>query len=265
MFKIKAFTNLLLFIIICNTSFAQDSLMRILSEEIAREKDGLITQSIPPYYIDYRVDDINTVVLSTSFGSLVGQNEDNDRILTCTVKVGNYDFDNSHDIAGTGSISQPFVTRLPFENNSDAVKMTLWQATHSAYRNAVDAFNQVQSGMKNDFKVSKSADFSIEKPEIYYEDYSNIKFSNREEWIRRLKQYSEPFLADDKVISADAILSFISVRKYFISTDGSQIVQNSSYCQLQIVAITKADDGSSVPIFRLVVLLSHHKACLLMS
>jgi TldD protein len=250
MYKIKSLASLLLFVIFNNASFAQDSLMKILSEEITREKEGLITQTIPPYYIDYRVDDVNSIVLSTSFGSLVGQNEDNDRILTCTVKVGNYSFDNSHDIAGTGSVSQPFVTRLPFENDADAIKMTLWQATHSAYRSAVDAFNQVQSGMKSDSKASKSADFSNEKPEVYYENQSNIKFNNREDWTKRLKQYSEPFLADDKVISADAILSFISVRKYFISTEGSQIVQNSSYCQLQIVAITKAEDGSSVPIFR---------------
>lgn len=62
MFKLKILIISLIAVNFCNVLFAQDSLMRILSEEIAREKDGLITQSIPPYYIDYRVDDINTVV-----------------------------------------------------------------------------------------------------------------------------------------------------------------------------------------------------------
>jgi len=60
----KTLTSILL-ILISYSSYSQDSLLNILSEEITREKEGLATQSIPPYYIDYRVDDINSVVLST--------------------------------------------------------------------------------------------------------------------------------------------------------------------------------------------------------
>ena len=232
---------------------AQDTLLNILSEEINREMDALKSQTIAPYYIDYRVDNINSTTISTSFGSLVTQNEENGRILTAIVKVGDYAFDNTHEINGTygiGGLAQPFAIKLPFENVPIAIKQSLWQATHYAYRNAVDAFNQVQSGVKMETSSSKTPDFSIEKPEVYYEEPVNNSFHENKKWIARLKKYSEPFLADDKIISADAIFTYITDRKYFVSTEGTKIVQNSSYCQLQIVAVIKADDGSVLPLFR---------------
>ena len=156
--------------IYCSNIQSQDTLLNILSSELIREVDGLKTQPIAPYYIEYRVDDLKTLTLSTSFGSLVGENEDNGKILTTSVKVGNYQFDNSHEVAGTDGISgQPFTVRLPFENIPEALKVTIWQATHYAYRSAVDNFNQVQSGMKDESKIVKSSDFSLEKPSVYFE------------------------------------------------------------------------------------------------
>ncbi len=254
MIKLKILVNIILGVVLMSVNVnAQDTLTNILSDEINREMETLKTQTIAPYYIEYRVDDIKSTTISTSFGSLVSKNEDNGRILTATVRVGNYDFDNTHEINGTygiGGLAQPFAIKLPFENVPIAIKQSLWQATHYAYRNAVDAFNQVQSSLKDETLQKKTTDFSIEKPEVYYEAPVNNSFNDSEAWIKRLKKYSEPFLEDDKIISADAILSFITDRKYFVSTEGSKIVQNSSYCQLQILAIIKADNGSVLPLFR---------------
>jgi len=232
---------------------AQDTLMNILSEEITREMEALKPQTLPPYYIEYRVDNINSLTISTSFGSLVSKNEDKGRILTTIVRVGDYKFDNTHEISSTygiGGLAQPFAMKMPFENIPVAIKQSLWQATHYAYRNAVDAFNQVQSGIKLETTPNTTPDFSIEKPEVYYEEPVNDSFKDKNDWIKRLKQYSEPFLDDDKIISADAILTYLKDRKYFVSSEGSKIVQNSSYCQLQIFAVIKADDGSVLPLFR---------------
>ena len=70
-----------------NGIIAQDSLLSILNEEIAREMSELSKQKTPPYYIDYRVDEISASSLTASFGSLVADNTNNTRILTATIHL----------------------------------------------------------------------------------------------------------------------------------------------------------------------------------
>lgn len=250
--NLKTFLSL----IIVNTlfsvhSFSQDTLANILKEELTREYETLKNQPVTPYYMEYRVDDIKSFTLSTSFGSLVNKDEESARILTTLVRVGDYNFDNSHEIKGSysGGI-QPYVINLPIENKAEAIKVSLWQATHYAYRSAVDAFSQVQSGIKDDQRSSPVADFSKEKPEVYFVPVDNSYKLDTEMWVARLKKYSEPFVSDEKIVSADATLSFINQRKYLVNTDGTNIVQNATYAQLQVVAVTKAEDGSLLPLYK---------------
>jgi len=252
--KIKILSYLLFAIIIVTSkAIAQDTLLNIMSDELNREYSELKNQPLSSYYIEYRVDDVKTYVLNTSFGSLVNQNEDKARLFSTVVRVGNYDFDNSHEIDGAngiGGAAQPFAVKLPYDNIPEALKFVMWQATHYAYRSAVDSYNQVQSSSKSDMKQNKAADFSNEKPSVYFEGQVNDSLKNLNEWISRLKKYSEPFLADDKIISADATLSYYTDRKYFVSSEGSKIVQNSRYCQLMITAAIKTEEGGIVPAYR---------------
>jgi TldD protein len=222
-----------------------------MSSELAREMNGLKSQSIPPYYMDYRVDQLNTVNLNTSFGSLVGDNENDGKILTTSVRVGNYQFDNTHEISSIeGNASQPFTMKIPVENVPDAIKVTLWEATHYAYRSAVDNFNQVQSGLKDDNKAYKYADYSIEKPSQYFEPAIDLSFKNKNKWISDLKEYSKSFLDNEDVVDADAILTYFADRKYFVSSEGSKIVQNNCFSQLQINVSLKTSDGSVSSLYK---------------
>jgi TldD protein len=248
-FKVIA---LFIFIVYSPGIFAQDTLIDVLKDEIKRESANLASEKLPPYFIEYRVDDLKAINISTSFGSLVDNDEEKGRVLTASVKVGSYNFDNTHEIEGAygpDAKTQPVVIKLPFENLPDAIKVTLWQATHYAYRNAVDAYNRVISSMKDQTNVSKVPDFSTENPSVYFEPEVVYSLENKNDWIDRLKQYSEPFLEDDKIISADANFLYTLERKYFVSSEGSSVAENSGYCQLQITARTKADDGSILPLY----------------
>jgi TldD protein len=240
------------FLFFCNVDkiSASDTLTSVLKGEMEREFKILKQQPVPPYFIEYRVDDIYNYTIDASFGSLVSNDENRRRLLNTTIKVGNYDFDNSHELESSdGSGVQPIMVGLPVEDKPEALKMAIWQATHYAYRGAADAFNKVKSGMKEDSKKSNVPDFSLEKPQVYYEAPVERELKNKNNWIGRLKKYSEQFLENDKIVSADAILSYVAQRKYLINSEGSSIVQNGSYTQLQIVAITKADDGSFLPLY----------------
>ncbi len=123
LFGIIGFMVILIFSGIQKLS-AQDELLDILVEELNREMETLSEQEYPPYYLDYRVDDVGSVTLQTSFGSLTGKSSNKGRSLTTMLRIGDYDFDNTHVFKGDFSMpdqSAVYAAQLPFENDPDAI------------------------------------------------------------------------------------------------------------------------------------------------
>lgn len=232
---------------------AQDTLIQLLSEEIDREKTELSKQKIPPYYIDYRVDETILINLSTSFGSLVADSRNKSRVLTTNVKVGDYNFDNTHEFKGDYSLSERnevYSSLLPVEDEPDAIKQTLWRATDQAYKNALSAYAGLLNRKGNKSQSDDPDDFSKEEAYIYYEepvDNETISF-DREKWINRLKDYSKITGNDSTIFHCEATLRVILQRQYFISTEGSSIVQNAAYCQLQFMISIQHEKGTILPL-----------------
>jgi TldD protein len=251
--KIKELILLIAGIIGANRVVAQDALMKMLSEEINREKTELSKQKNPPYYIDYRVDDNTVVSLTTSFGSLVADNNNRSRILTTNVKVGDYGFDNTHEFKGDYSLSERndvYSLALPIEDEPDAIKQTLWRATDQAYKNALSAFAGLENRKDKTDQTLNPDDFSKEDAVTYYEeplDYEKIAF-DKESWVNRLKEYSKITGNDSTIFHCEANLRVNIQRQYFMSTEGSSIVENATYCQLQFIISIQHEKGTILPV-----------------
>jgi TldD protein len=232
---------------------AQDSLMNILKKELNREVEGFKNAENPPYFIEYRVDDINSYSLGSSFGSLVRCNYQRGRILNAMIKVGDYELDNTHEIEGNANpMAQLFAIPLPIENKPEAIQQTIWDITNRAYKQAMSTYYTIQNNEKIMNNPDKLSDFSKESPVQYFEpplSETEIKFDSSE-WIKLIKKYSEPFLTDDSIFSGEAVLSFYIDRKYLVNSEGSSIVQNNIYTQLQINGSIKTSGGSILPLYK---------------
>ena len=228
---------------------AEDKLMNILDEELNREMDELSEQEDPPYYIDYRVDNISSLSLRTSFGSLVGDNESRSRVLTACVRVGDYEFDNTHDFPGSFSMSEQsevYGALLPVEDDPEAIKQVLWRVTDVAYKNAAGTLSSFRNNENTGEQKTKLPDFSKEEPSVYYEKpvISWIGQQEKIKWIERLKEYTSRFMNDTLILRCEAFLNYNAQRKYFVSTEGSRIVQNTNYSQVQLLIEMKHSKGS---------------------
>jgi TldD protein len=236
-----------------NLIIAQDSLLSILNEEIGREMTEFSKQQMPPYYIDYRVDEIHSISLTASFGSLVTDNKNASRILTVNVKVGDYSFDNTHEFKGDYSLSnQNDVVSfpLPIENGTDAIKQSIWRTTDQAYKNAVSAYSALLNRKDKEKDTTGPADFTKEVPIRYYEkppELADITI-DKEKWIQRLKEYSSITGNDSTIFSCDANFKFLTQRQYFISTEGSSIVENNAYSQIQFIVSIQHEKGTVLPL-----------------
>src|SRR5438128_10560497 len=115
-----------------------DILLKTLDDELSREMEALKKKETPPYYIDYRVNEIQVFMISSSFGSLTQSIQDKARILTTNVKIGDYAIDDSHEIEHNSrgfreDIGGPEFL-LPVDNEPLAVQQFLWRSTENAYK-----------------------------------------------------------------------------------------------------------------------------------
>lgn len=256
--EIKPLTLLLFFTILVYPTFGQvqeDDLLSFVESELKREMTELKKLSQPPYYLAYRIHDTHSAYVSSSFGSLIGADTDHSRILMTDIKVGDYTFDNSHPVSnfedfdaydmhsgGGGAVE------LPLDNSPEAIKFTLWQQTQNSYRQALNIYKTLRNLPRDETK--SVSDFSREETSVYVApaiaDFST--FFNSPEWRERIKKFSAPFSKNSDIIDGMASLEVNTERKYFISSEGTKVVQNRTYAYLSIRGSIRADDGDIVPL-----------------
>src|SRR5262245_33260038 len=84
-----------------------DTFLSVVSAQLTREMSEFGKINQPPYYLAYRINDIQSAQVSSSFGSLVGSYSGRNRILVTDLKVGDYAFDNSHPLTDYENIELP--------------------------------------------------------------------------------------------------------------------------------------------------------------
>lgn len=226
--------------------FAQDNLVNILDDEIQREMSYFKTQEIPAYFLSYRVDEIKTFSISTSFGSLIDTTSSVYRILTISLRVGSPQLDNYHFDSPQYSMAE-----LPSPEEPLAVKQVIWNATRSAYQQAISNFSNIKANLTLRVEEEdKSPDFSEEVPNTYISAGLPKINLQKQLWIDRLKQYSAIFLKDPDIYNGSGFLTFHTSKKYFVSSTGDKIVQGSSSANLGLSGVIKAKDGMEMPLIR---------------
>lgn len=239
------------------TNYAsKDSLVTIMREELDREFSELGKLANPPYYIDYRLTEQKSIFVQASFGSLVQSLDNISRILATRVKVGDYSFDDSHRTEGQswrngGGNNDPSPASIPLQNKPLAVKQALWKATEAEYKRALESYKFASNNRQNAVARNQVADFSKEKPAQYFEEPLTEHPGPAEikEWEKKAKAFSKPFLDHADIVDADVVINYNYERKYFLSTEGTSVVQNLTYANIMVSASIKATDGDVAPLY----------------
>src|ERR1700681_2393391 len=125
------------------TEAPSDPILRVLQAELARSKAQLKMDNVAaPFYIEYRVFDVDQFEAGAAFGALQDQNRNRLRLLRAIVRLGDYKVDSFFQ-AGQG-ISDI----LPLDNDELAIRHQLWMATDQAYKRAGEALAAKKSMLK---------------------------------------------------------------------------------------------------------------------
>ncbi|MBN2764415.1 MAG: TldD/PmbA family protein [Bacteroidales bacterium] len=230
----------------------QDALMETLDKEMLKITEEYGKKEHPPYFIDMRVHDIKSSLLQYSSGILISQHQSHDRIVTSGMRIGNYKVDNTSipEDAGIASSRIPvFAGKLPFENDSLAICHCLERGFEKAYEQSLQQYKTYLKSKSLSDKKDDIPAFSVEQPSVFYEEPVGFKFDEKSfiTWKEVLRHVSETVSNDTDIVTSDIALMVMDERIYYLSSEGSRIIQNRPQCQIQMIVAIKTRDGNLAP------------------
>ena len=226
-----------------------DPLFRSMQDELSRSIERLqLEGQEKPYYIGYRVQEMQGYSISGSFGALVSSEPSFGRNLAVSVRVGSYKFDNTgflsradlFDRLGPGSRIE-----LTIEDNYMALRRDLWLATDKAYKGAVEQLAAKRGFLESRVEKDTLPDFSRETPATMIAARKPLDFdvANWEDLVRRVSAIAKdyPDLQKSSVSVSAGANHF-----YVVSSEGTRVRTAETTGRVVISLSAQAEDGLPV-------------------
>jgi predicted Zn-dependent protease len=223
-----------------------DLVMKAMNDELARTVGQLhVPDLAKPYFISYRVDDLDSAVVSATLGSITLSNPLRTRIIGVEVRVGDYTFDNTNYVSaqsfGGGGMSAG-VVQGPIDDDYQQVRRQLWVATDAQYKHVAEEFSAKRAALANRKRTTDVADFSKEQPATLRESRTDTKADLKvlEELAREV---SLPFKQMPNVMTSSVQIDFKNLYTRYVNNEGSTFTRSDPQYSLRIDADTQAADG----------------------
>ena len=229
-----------------------DPVMNAMSQELNRSFQNLKKEPLPPYFLAYQLTDNRAIRVVSSFGALTFTGDDRTRVLDIDLRVGDYSLDNTHPLRGDapfrGFGADGRRMRVPLDDDSDALRTTLWYETDRKYKSALEDLQQVKANVATKVDAEdKSGDFSQEPAQKYIEEIAPFSF-DRTAWEGRLRRITAPFRNVPGISEATAEVSGEIETRRYVNSEGSVERLSAPLYRLVISATMKADDGMELPL-----------------
>jgi TldD protein len=215
-----------------------DPLLRALMTELERSKAQLkMDQLAAPYYIEYRVSDVEDYSTEAAFGATREDQHVHVRLLRVVVRLGDYKQD-SYFSAGVGGNAL-----LPLDNDPIALRHQIWLATDEAYKNAGQALTQKQSILKQFSKDENPIDDFAKAAAVQSVEPTLALQADTENWKKTLEAASNLYRDYPDIQSVSASARFTVVNDYMLNTEGTVTRNGKAVYTVQFSASTQAADG----------------------
>jgi predicted Zn-dependent protease len=226
---------------------AQNSpVLDTLSQELNRNFSALKQKAEPAaYFLSYEVTEQDFRSISGTLGTLEYVNNNKNRVLDVSVRVGSPKLDNYRKVIGertqftTGAL-------LSFEDNPNAIKRRVWLETDRAYRAAAERLIRIKTNAE--VKVAAfddSNDFSDQQPATYQKAPPKLQFDEAS-WEARVRNLSARFANYPGILTSHVLVNGQTDTRYFVNTEGTRIVHGRGYARVVISADAKAMDGADL-------------------
>ncbi len=214
-----------------------DPLLSAMKKEMERSKAQLKLDNVAaPYYIDYRIVDMEEYNAEAAFGALRQNIHNRLRVARVVVRVGDYKQDSFYE-RGEGQVDL-----APLDNDEIGIRHQLWEATDSAYKAASQALTAKQAALKQ-FTIDQPVDdFAKAEPIHSIGPLAKVP-DDISPWVKMLQTASALYKSDPEIQDCSANLHFQVVTRYFVNSEGTETRSSQTIYRMGASANTQAADG----------------------
>jgi hypothetical protein len=217
-----------------------DAVLAAMRAELERSKSQLKMEEVAaPYYIEYRVFDVDQYAAEAAFGALRSDVRSRVRFLRVVVRLGDYKQDSYF---GQG---QGMLDLMPLDDDMPALRHQLWLATDRAYKAAAESLTAKQAQLKQLTIDEPVDDFAHADPVHSIEPLVRLEF-DPEPWKKMLEDASDVYKSDSQIENFESNLSFEAVNEYFVNSEGTVLRLGQNLYQMYLSCASQAPDGMSL-------------------
>src|SRR6202163_4243659 len=226
-----------------------DQTLRAMRDEMARSKTRLelkipgTEQPVRPFYVEYRLLDLDVKEIVAEFGTLVTSTEGRNRFMNVEARVGGYKLDSSNFISDEsfrGFIGSQ--GSVGIDRDYDSLRQALWIDTDQAFKQAVETYSRQQASLSSRARQSNIDDFSQTEPVQVIEPLATPDWSNRN-WEQEAREASATLRLFPDIYESRVPYYLVSVTEYLLTSEGTEIRSNRAYAAVEAGMNTLASDG----------------------
>ncbi|GAC1620584.1 MAG: hypothetical protein PVS2B2_27320 [Candidatus Acidiferrum sp.] len=215
-----------------------DVLLEALLTELDRSKAQLkMDQVQAPYYIEYRVTDLEEYGGEAAFGAIRENQHAHVRILRVVVRIGDYKQDSyfGQGIGGTNI--------LPLDDDPLALRHQIWISTDEAYKAAGEAYAEKLSALKQ-FSADPNPVDDFAKAPVLTALGPTVKLQADEtSWKKTLEDITGIYRQYPEIQFVSASTRFSAANDYFVNSEGTVTRQGRNNYSVVLNGSTQAEDG----------------------
>ena len=227
----------------------KDHTLQAMKDEMARAKSRLeiaippSNQPVRPYFVEYRLLDLDIREVVGEFGALVSTGRSRTRVMNVGARVGNYKLDSSNFIADEGFRGFIGPTgSVGIDKDYDSLRQDLWIATDQAFKEAVETYSRKQAYLSSLARPSDIDDFARVQVIQHVDPLTNSDWSNRN-WEQESRDTSAALRAFPKVYESRVTYYLVYMTEYLLTSEGTEVRTNHSFAAIEAPMSTLADDG----------------------
>jgi predicted Zn-dependent protease len=222
----------------------KDPVLKAMLTELDRSMNQLqLSGFAKPFFIQYRIEDVEDYQTKAEFGATEGGNRTRQRIARITVRVGDYKTDSSGG-RGDGALELTALNDDPI-----AIRTALWTATDQAYKSALAAYAQKQAELKQVQTPPQADDFSKETPVVSLAEPGTLKL-DQAAWSERIARASGLYRTEPSVKANERDLEYSTANfharvttTWLVNSEGAIVRKSDAEYQEGVGVGTQAADG----------------------
>jgi len=215
-----------------------------MHDEMERNRARLRLPGVEkPFYLEYRLLDVEVRAVTASFGNLVSSTTTRNRIMSVDARIGDYHLDSSNFISEDGF--QGFLGstgEVGIDHDYNSLRQDLWLATDQAYKEAATQLSLKQAFLRSLTKPPEIDDFSQEHALVKIEPRELPDWTSRK-WEDEARAASAALKSFPQLYGTRVNYYFVYTTYYLMNTEGTELRTSKRLAAVEAAFDTQADDG----------------------